>query len=349
MKKLIVGLMIVLVVFSAGCKTIRELYGLEPVQEPETVSLEDIVVEQPEDDLPPPIPEEGMEGIPEEEKGEVIEAQPEEEAKVPSAAKVLIVKETDLVSLQPKISDPDADVVKVSYTSPLDEKGQWQTAYGDAGEYTITVTATDSQLTTTQDVLVIVNKKEESPTIDSFSPSSENVEAKEDSELDFSIEASDLNKDELSFAWSLDGDEVAVDTSAFTYKIDFDAAGSHELEATVADESAEVSRVWKLDVANVNRKPLLEELQDISVKETEEITIAPEASDPDGDEIEFSIGNEKFQKSDDGFSWLTTYDDAGTYEVSITASDGTDDIAQKITVTVENVNRPPVIEDIVLG
>jgi len=41
-------------------------------------------------------------------------------------------------------------------------------------------------------------------------------------------------------------------------------------------------------------------------------------------------------------SYQTTYDDAGEYVVTVTVSDGFYDISQEVTVTVNDVNRPPV-------
>ena len=48
-----------------------------------------------------------------------------------------------------------------SFTEPLDRQGKWQTSYGDAGEYIITVTATDGELSTSEKVKLVVKKKEE--------------------------------------------------------------------------------------------------------------------------------------------------------------------------------------------
>jgi hypothetical protein len=46
------------------------------------------------------------------------------------------------------------------------------------------------------------------------------------------------------------------------------------------------------------------------------------------------------------FTWQTDYSSAGTYEITISASDGQDATEQAFKVTVENVNRAPVITDI---
>src|SRR3989338_4153364 len=77
-----------------------------------------------------------------------------------------VVQETDKLSLSTDATDPDSDKLTYYYSSPLNEKGEWQTTYGDAGEYDSTITVYDGQANTTEDIKIIVNKKEVPPQID---------------------------------------------------------------------------------------------------------------------------------------------------------------------------------------
>lgn len=355
-KKLVV-LSLIGIFLLSGCEQLKELYGIQPSGEEEYIPIEEIKIEEePEGiiELPPIPPEEKIPKIEEivEEKKEEVKEPPKEEIKVEEKpkkeAKVLIVKETDLISLRPKASDPDKDKLIFSYTTPLDKEGKWQTAYGNAGEYTITITASDGQLSTTKEVLIIVNKKEEAPVIDEAIPKEETLEAKENSKIEFSIKASDLNKDPLKYSWKLDGKEASTEKS-YTYNIGYEDAGQHTIKVLVSDGTKETSKIWAVKVENVNRKPILEKIADIRVKETETIILAPKATDPDKeDQLTFSIDSDKFKKVDNRFEWKTTYDDSGEYSVEVTASDGKDKVSQTVKITVENVNRPPIIEDIIL-
>ena len=259
---------------------------------------------------------------------------------------VIVVQETDLVSLSPQAEDPDKNTNLVfTFTSPLDENGEWQTKYGDAGEYTITVTASDGESTTSREVLVIVNKKEEAPTINVARPIESALVIAETEGIDFSVEASDLNKDPLTYSWKVDGNDAGTE-GTFTYDTTYDDAGSHTVKVEVSDGLSSDSKIWSVDVSNVNRKPVLEKLSDITAKETDTITITALATDDDKDSITYSISDNRFKQEDNVFTWQTDYDSAGTYEVTVSANDGQDTTEQTFTVTVENVNRPPVITDI---
>jgi len=97
----------------------------------------------------------------------------------------------------------------------------------------------------------------------------------------------------------------------------------------------------------VNRKPLLEDVDDINVMETDTIVIELEASDDDGDDLSYDIDDNRFVQDGNVFTWETTFDDAGESLVTVSVSDGMDVTSQVVAITVENVNRAPVILDIV--
>jgi len=260
---------------------------------------------------------------------------------------VLVVQETDLISLTPKAEDPDKETALVfTFTSPLNENGEWQTTYGDGGEYTVTVTASDGELSTTKEVLIIVNKKEEAPSIDSTKPIESGLAIDETQSIEFSITASDLNKDPLSYAWKLDGIDVGTG-SDYYYQTTYEDSGTHTVKADVSDGYSTTSKIWSISVKNVNRKPVLEKMDNIKAKETDKITITALATDDDKDKIEYAVNDKRFTQEDNIFTWQTDYDSAGSYKLIVSASDGQDTTEQEITIDVENVNRAPVITDIV--
>jgi len=281
--------------------------------------------------------------------GEVTQEETKEEEVTVSEGEpvVIVVQETELVSLSPQAEDPDKDTNLVfTFTSPLNENGEWQTTYGDAGEYTITLTASDGESTTSRDVLIIVNKKEETPVIDSASPIESGLTIDETQAVEFGVVASDLNNDPLAYAWKLDGVDVGNEDT-YAYQSTYEDSGTHTVKVEVSDELSSASKIWSVDVNNVNRKPVLEGIADIEAGETDTITITALATDDDGDEIIYGISDDRFEQEDNVFTWQTDYDSAGTYEVTISANDGQDTTEQEFTVTVKNVNRAPVITGIV--
>ena len=260
---------------------------------------------------------------------------------------VVEVEETELVDLETKANDPDKEtVLTFTFTSPLDDNGKWQTIYGDNGEYTVTVTASDGELATAQDVLVIVHKKEESPTIDVAKPIETGLSMNENEETEFSAQASDLNKDPLTFTWKLDGIETHTG-DAYTLRTTFDDAGTHTVKVDISDGTGLVSKIWSIDVKNVNRVPIVEAISDITVKETEPVNINVAANDEDKDSLTYSISDKRFTQDGSSFTWQTDYDAAGDYEITISVNDGQDTTTEAFNVHVDNVNRAPVITEII--
>ena len=76
----------------------------------------------------------------------------------------ITAQETELVVLQPTIVDPEGDEFTVTYSEPFVDS-QWQTGYDDAGEYTVLITATDSNgAVSTYSVSVTITDKNRAPT-----------------------------------------------------------------------------------------------------------------------------------------------------------------------------------------
>src|SRR3989344_6400272 len=220
--KLFVAALIMLAIFLSGCEIYKTLYNVpSPVGDVIEVPEEDIAVEETEEILTSELTEENEE--------KEIEKEPVKVEESAGEASVIIVEETNLISLAPKAKDPDKDKLDFIFTTPLDENGKWQTTYGDAGEYTVTVTVSDGELTSSKDVLIIVNRKEEAPAITSFMPQESAVSVDETGTIDFNVAAMDLNKDELAYLWKLDGVEVS-DEDFFNYKTTYDDAGSHTIK-----------------------------------------------------------------------------------------------------------------------
>ncbi|MFC1768767.1 hypothetical protein ACFLZX_03300 [Nanoarchaeota archaeon] len=332
----LMGVFIIIVVFLSSCS----LYENENEEDEGItyVPIEEIKVDESEETKE-------VDDSEDDEESNEDETDDEEGVEVtPEDAIVVIVNETELINIQPDAYDPDDDVLDFDYSFPLDQGGSWQTTYGDEGEYTITITASDGEFSVSKDVLIVVNKKEERPSIDALNPDDKTVSLDENSQLIFTLSVSDLNSDPLSYQWKLDG-EVISEEESFTYETSFDDSGSHTIKVIVSDGTLEADNLWSVTVKNVNRVPVIEDIEDIRVQETDDVSIRVLVTDPDEDTLSIAISD---PVGDDGV-WETTYDDAGVYNVIITASDGEDEVSQEVTVTVENVNRPPVIVGITQG
>ncbi len=240
------------------------------------------------------------------------------------------VVEGDLVTFPNlRAVDPDGDPIEYTFTTPLNEKGEWQTTEGDAGDHLVTITASDGTNTVAQQVLIVVMSKNKPPVIELEEP----VEATEGETLVLQPSITDLEGDTLNITYSgwMDSD---------TKEIGYDDSGNHKVVITASDGKTSSSKEVIITVANANRAPTLADIAPETIKEGQKVTIKPSAKDPDDDSVTFTYD---FPLDEKGV-WQTEIGDAGDYEVLVTASDGTDTAEKVFVLTVEAVNKAPVIE-----
>lgn len=116
-------------------------------------------------------------------------------------------------------------------------------------------------------------------------------------------------------------------------------AGVYYPELTVSDGKTEVVKQIKIVVEPENNKPVLQFIPNVNVEEGETVTLNPRATDADGDRLTYEYSG-----------WMSTntkqtdYDDQGVHKVVVSVTDGISVVSQEVTVTVEDVNRPPEVE-----
>ena len=181
---------------------------------------------------------------------------------------VFEVNENEMLKLNVNIMDPDDDEVTHTFTPPLNNLGEWNTNYGDAGEYYVTLTATDQIHTTTQEILVVVNRINVAPEIEFV----DDMYYEEGDIIRFEPEVSDPNNDAVTLM-------ISEPLKSGTFTSDHTSAGTYEIVVTASDGELETTTNFMLYIDNVNELPIIEGLEDIEVEEGDTVTIVPEVSD----------------------------------------------------------------------
>lgn len=237
----------------------------------------------------------------------------------------ITVKENEELTLSCDIYDEEGD--NVSYTVSGFMTGfKKNTTYDDAGEYEVEIVATDGMKETMLTIDVTVENVNRPPVV----TAEQSYSVMEGELVDIDLEVTDPDGDAIEIEYPILFSEQGM------WETDRGDAGNYELEAEVSDGVDTVAVPIEIIVQQQNAAPELSGLEDIVVQEGETITLNVSASDPDGDEI--TIEYSGFM---DSRTYTTTYDDAGEYMVNITVSDAKHTVHESISVTVENVNRPP--------
>jgi len=241
----------------------------------------------------------------------------------------IVVTEGELVQVSPEASDPEGETIEFTFSEPLNANGEWQTEAGDAGLYTATITASDGVNEVTQEIVILVKSANRPPIMEFI----EDKEVTEGDTVSFEPEVVDPEGDEISIiysGWMTSGE----------YTTTYEDAGEHTVTITATDGVNEVSQDVIVIVNDLNRPPVMEAIDDISVMEGDPIAVSVDATDPDGDALDIIFS----EPLDANGEWLTEVGDAGVYEVEVIVSDGQAEVTQNFTIEVEAVNRPPKIE-----
>ncbi len=300
-------------------------------------------LQQPQEQVQPPILKDGADQIVKEAlpdlKGDVVTEKPaevKEAVEVPKAdifARIT-VNEGDLVKLDLDATDPDGDGLTYTFSSPLDAGGKWQTQFGDAGQYPVTITASDGKLETTKQILIVVKVVNLAPELSG----AKDYVVKEGELVTIQLEAIDPNNDKLTWIVSPPFDDSGK------WQTEIGDRGEYRASVKVTDGELSDEASFKVTVIAINRPPILELNTNIKVKEGEIVDLAPKVSDPDGDDITLTYTGWITQDT-----YQTSFGDAGKHKVTITASDGMHQESVVIWVTVEDVNRPPEIHGLIIN
>ncbi|MFP4403713.1 MAG: hypothetical protein ACLFPJ_05150 [Candidatus Woesearchaeota archaeon] len=234
----------------------------------------------------------------------------------------------ELINVKPVVTEGAKDVV-FTFSYPLDDNGEWQTTDDDVGEYIVNITATNAVGSVTKQLKLVVLKGNMPPVISNLE--SQTIHAGEIITLNFDVT-------------DPDGDDVIVTYSGFmnesTKTTTNNDVGVHNVTVTASDGELETSQTIQITVLEPRNPPVIEDISSIQVTEGEKVVADVEAySDDDDRDVALTFS----APLDNNGEWQTQIGDAGTYSITVTASDGELETTKTFSVVVENVNRAPVI------
>ena len=238
----------------------------------------------------------------------------------------------------------DDNTLTIQYSPPLDNQGRWVTNFFSAGTYDLAITVSDGYSRIVERFTITVHNQNRLPSIESYEPET-TITINEGESQTFKVNVNDPDKEQLDLTWYLDGEQVGTEEE-YDYTPSYTEAGTHELKIIAKDsEGGDAEHIWTVHVDNINRAPEVTETGTLKVPEGDEAIITIEATDPDGDTLTYSIDDERFTQNNNVFTWQTTFQDSGTFDVEITVSDGEEDVKQTIKIIIANFNHAPQILD----
>jgi len=148
-----------------------------------------------------------------------------------------------------------------------------------------------------------------------------------------------------------DGAVFNPDSALFSWTPDFEQSGAYPnvhfmiTDPTGLSDSKEIT----ITANHVNRTPILNAIEPLTIDENAALTFDLMASDPDKEDIDkliYTLDNlpEGAVLQGNHFSWTPTFIQSGTYPLQFTVSDGPLSDMKETTITVNHVNRIPVLD-----
>lgn len=274
------------------------------------------------------------------------------------------------LQIQLKFSDPDKEdqgKLTVSATqlpegaklNPATGEIKWTPTYDQSGSYTINYLITDTFTATAQGAVSIrIENVNRAP----LAPETDDVVIAENELLSMVVpEGTDPDKeDQGKLTYSVQGLPVGANFDATSRTLSwtptFEQAGNFTVTYIVTDiAGATAQSTFKIQVNNVNRPPVLPDLQSFETNEGESFSIIlPVASDPDREdanklnyEIQGQPAGANFNSTSRSFTWMPRYDQAGEYSLTYIVKDASGETAQAtFKIVVKNINQLPQINDI---
>ena len=203
--------------------------------------------------------------------------------------------------------------------------------------------------------ITVIEAGNQAPVLDSIRAKT----VAENSNLTFRVHATDVDLTPLTLtAANVPTNATFFDSGngagSFTFNPNFTQAGVYNVTFRASDGSLVDTEVVQITVTNVNRPPVLNSIGSRVVVEGSTLAFSVTATDPDGNIPSLAAVNSPLNSSflDNGngsgsFNFNPSFTQAGVYNVTFIASDGSLADSELVQITVlEAGNQPPVLDSI---
>jgi len=181
------------------------------------------------------------------------------------------------------------------------------------------------------------------------------IDVKENSQLDFGVNATDIYGNPVTYQWYFDEAVVTgVDGDRYSAFFDYEDAGKHTARMDIYNGLKHTIIDWTINVINVDRPPIIEEslpsADTVNMKEGTNQTFSVRASDLDNDLLRYvwTVDNMVLPKEKgNNITFTTDFQSSGDHSVSVSVFDLPYNMSETVNwaVKVENVVLSPLITE----
>ncbi|MFO7578513.1 MAG: putative Ig domain-containing protein [Pelovirga sp.] len=267
-----------------------------------------------------------------------------------------IVNEGEELAFTVLATDADGDALSYSATSlpagavfnPSTRQFRWTPDYSGSANiriFSVVFIVSDGLAEDDEQVTINVHPVNRPPLLEPIGPQS--LTAGDNYNL--ILQGSDPDNNPLAYsAENLPAGAVFISsTRSFSWIPGNDQVGTHSVTFAVSDGALTAREEVVFTVAGGNEPPVFDPIGSKVVDENSLLSFVVSATDVNGDSLTYSASGlppgATFDPAGQRFSWTPDFDQAGTFTVVFSVSDGTFSTSETVTITVHNANRPPQI------
>ncbi|NRA41663.1 MAG: hypothetical protein HRU21_05060 [Pseudomonadales bacterium] len=261
-------------------------------------------------------------------------------------------KETELYDYQVVISDPDQTPLRLTLAQApegmqlQDKSLRWQPSYSQAGEHSVELALSDGEASVQQAFVITVANTNRAPIFSQ--PVSSVLEGEQ---YEYSIQFSDPDPEDqtvLQLSIIEKPQAMRFDDGRLSWQPDFFSAADYPVVLRVSDGELSTEQAFQLKVLNNNRLPRFTSTPITQAHESLAYEYTLSADDADKETLQYTLqqGPAGMRLDGDSLSWLPGYKQSGKQAVTLTVSDGIDEVEQSFFIEVSNANRAPNIDNI---
>ncbi|WJH41457.1 Ig-like domain-containing protein [Aliirhizobium terrae] len=285
-----------------------------------------------------------------------IDVSPVNDAPIGSDGAITVMEDVPFTGQLPAATDPEGSPITYAVgsqpahgTVTVNADGSY--SYSPAANYngadSFTFTVSDGTATTTYTIAITVTAVNDAPV-----GSNTSISINEDTPFTGQLPtATDAESDAITYALATTAANGTVTVNAdgsYSYTPNANFNGTDSFTYTVSDGAASNTYTVTINVGAVNDAPIADDLA-VTIDEDTPIVngTLPEATDAEGDDITYALGNSPLNGSvtvnpDGTYSYTPNANFNGTDTFTYTVSDGAASNTYTVTITVDPVNDAPV-------
>ena len=217
----------------------------------------------------------------------------------------------------------------------------WTPTFSQAGDHAVVLEVSDGEASSQQSFTITVANTNQPPEVTS-EPATLTDEA---ATYTYELLATDADGQALQYTLLEGPAGMTLTDNVLSWSPSYEQAGEYTVRIGISDGETTVEQSFVLVVNNTNLPPVFTSSPILDGAENTPYLYAVSVEDADGDAVSLALIQAPAGmslNSENQLVWIPSFEQAGSYTVTVNASDTVDVSSQSFTLTISNTNQAPI-------